>query len=385
MRHKLRLLELERDKACAKQSDLNDLRNSLRALETKRREEVNDRDRKIMELEKKLQAEKKRRELLESKSQDTKNLFEEENRNLRSILREKETLLKGARDESRIAKEKCGQLENRNAAHTDELLQQLDQHRLLLDAVVRQYGILATQSASLTEYNRLKNENLILRCGQYRLERKVANSESQVLELAHLIRQFKEQNANLSQQLHDTLAEINHLSVSSRIQTIPNYDALQTQLFDIDKELAEEHQQISDIVRNTDTLLSTYYHFRLNHLIVVSTDLAEEYSKAMTLAEQREADLSSALTSHTSHLESIQKERIVDQEALHTARAEIDKLRSSGAILESQLLDVRQQIEDSNSMHGAVLEKEKKVVQRLTTAIQKSRMAEEGLRGDIDR
>ena len=387
MRHKLRLLELERDKACAKQPELNDLRNSLRALETKRREEVNDRDRKMMELEKKLQAEKKRRELLESKNQDNRHLFEEENRKLRSILCEKAILLKGTQDESRIVKEKCGQLENRNAVRTDELLQQLDQYRSLLEAIVRQYGILASRSASLAEYNHLKDENLVLQCGQYRLERRLANSESQVLELARLIHEFKEQNADLSQQLHDALAEVNHLShsVASRIQVIPNQDDLQSQLLNIENELTEERQQLSDSMRNTDTFLLTYYHFLSNHLFVISTDLAEEHSEALTLAERRKADLSSALTSHASDLESMQKDRLIDQEALHAAKAEIDKLRSSGAVFEARLLDARQQIEDSNSIHDAVLEKERKVVQRLTTTIQKSRMAEEGLRADIDR
>jgi DNA repair exonuclease SbcCD ATPase subunit len=389
LRHKLRLLELECDKASAKQPELNQLKNSLRALEANRREEINDRDRRIAELEKKLQAETKRRELLESKDQDTRHLFEEETRNMRSTLQVKENLLKAAQDESCLTREKFRQLETNNTHHADELLEQLEHHRSLLDSVVQQYGILASQSASLVEYNRLKDENLVLQGIRYRLERKLSNSEGQVVELAHLIRQFKEQNVDLSQQLHDALAEINHLSrfVASWTHDKPYQDDLRTELMDIDVEFEEERQQLSDVIRNTEAVLSTYYHLKANQLYDISTRFAEGHSEALALAEQHQTDLASALASHeaiASRLESLQKERILDQEALHTLRGEIDELRSSSAALDVQLLDVRQQLEDSDSIHAATLKKEKDIVQRLTTAIQKSRMAEEALRSDID-
>jgi hypothetical protein len=390
LRHKLRLLELERDKTSTKQPELSELKSSLRTLETRRREEINDRDRRIVELEKKLQAENKKRELLESKDRDSRRLFEEETRKAQSALQEKDNLLKAAQDEFCLAKEKLRQLETNNVHYADELLQQLEHHRSLLDTVVRQYGILASQSASLAECNRLKEENLALHCNQYRLERKLANSESQVLELAHLIRQVKEQNADLSQQLCDSLAEIDHLSqsVATRTQDTPHQNDLQTELSDIDEQLAEEHQQLTNVIHDTEALLSTYYQLKTNQLHVISTNLAEESSEALALAEKREAELASALASHeaiASSLESMQKERITDQEALHTAGAEIDKLRSSAAILEMQLSDVRRQVEDSDSIHAGALKKEKEIVQRLTTAIQKSRMAEDALRSDIDR
>ena len=388
LRHKLRLLELERDKASAKQPELNELRNSLRALETKRRDEINDRDRRIVELEKKLQTENKRRELLERKNQDTRRLFEEETRNMRSDLQEKENLLKAAQDESRLTLEKLRQLEANNAHHADGFLQQLEHHHSLLDSVVRQYGILASQSASLADYKRLKDENLVLQSIQYRLERKLSNSEGQVLELAHLIRQFKEQNVDLSHHLDDALAEIKHLSWSVRTYDQPHQDDLETELTGIDKQLTEERQQISDVIPITEALLLTYYQLKANQLFVVSTDLAEGHSEALALAEQRETDLASALASHeaiASRLESLQKERIVDQEALHIARVEIDELRSSSAVVKVQLSDVCQQLEDSDSIHSTALKKEKDVVQRLTTAIQKSRMAEQALRSEIDR
>lgn len=387
LRHKLRLIELERDRVSAKQPELNELRNSLRALETKRREEINDRDRRTAQLEMKLQAETKRRELLESKNQDIRRLFEEETHNLRSDLQEKGNLLKAAHEDSCL---KTKQLETNKAHHADEFLQQLQHHRSLLDSVVRQYGILASQSASLAEYNRLKDENSVLQCYQYRLERKLSNSEGQVLELAHLIRQFKEQTVDLSQQLHDALAEINHLSqlVASRTYDQPHHDDAQTVLTDIDKQLAEERQQISDVIRDTEALLSTYHHLKANQLLAISTGLGGGYSEALALAEQRETDLASALASHeaiASRLESLQKERIADQEVLHSARTEIDELRSSSAVLKVQLSDVRQQLEESDSIHAIALKKEKDIIQRLTTAVQKSRMADEALRTDIDR
>jgi len=81
----------------------------------------------------------------------------------------------------------------------------------------------------------------------------------------------------------------------------------------------------------------------------------------------------------------MQKDRVVDQEVLQRAIDEKEQLRLSNAVLGVQLADANHKLSELDSVHAAVLKKEKDAVQRLTTTIQKSRMAEEALRADIDR
>lgn len=389
MRHKLRLLELERDKSSSKQPEINELKKSLQALEAKRKDDIRDRDRKIVEFEKSLQAEKRRRELLECKNQDTKRLFEEQIHNARLELQEKETTLQKAKEESQLSNEKLRQIAATNACQEADLLQQLEHHRFLLGTVAQQYGALASQSASLVQYNRLEQNYRALQCQQYHLERKLANSEEQVVELAHLIRQVKDANVELDQQLQDALEAVDLLlKMDISLGHQPEPDDLTRTLMDIDKNIQEERAQLAYILRDTEALLSAYYHLKADQIQLASKVLVREHTEALTLAEQHEADLSSALASHeaiAARLESTQRERIADHEALQQATTEVALLRSSAAVLEVQLAESRRRLEEIDSVHVAALKKEKHAIQRLTTTLQRNHMAEEGLRGEIDR
>lgn len=390
LRHKLRLLEMEREKTLSKQPEITALKSSLQALEIKRKDDVRERDRKVADLEKNLQGEKKKRELLENRNLDTCRLLQEEIEKFRTALQEKDNLLQITTEEFRITKEKFQQVVSSTAGEEEQLLQRLQQHRSLLETVAQQYGALASQSISLTQFNHLKQDYAALQCRQYRLERKLANSEGQVTELTHLVRQTMEQNVELDQQLRDTLNHISllsHPSLSYPINLSETVDCSRI-LADIDKHLREEQLQLSDITRDTVALSSTYYRLKSDQLYLASSVLAKEHGETVVLLEQRQVDLSSALASHeaiASRLESMQKDRMADQEALQKAIDEKKKTQSSNAVLEVQLADANQKLGELDSVHAAALKKEKDVVQRLTKTIQKSRMAEEALRADIDR
>lgn len=390
LRHKRRLLEIERDKSSSKQPEINELKKALQSLETKRKDDIRDRDKKITELEKNFQAEKKRRELLECKNQDTRLLFEEQTQNIRLELQEKEAMLSKAREESQLANEKLRQVEANSACQEDELLQQLEHHRSLLGTIAQQYGALASQSASLVQHNRLQQDYRALQCCRYRLERKLANSEEQVVELTHLIRQVKEENVELDQQLQDAL-KIVYFFLKMNLSLVGlqlKPDDLSHILANIEQDIREETSQLADITRDTDALLSAYYHLKADQIYLASTILAHECTETKALAEQREADLSSALASHeaiAASLETIQRERVADQEALAQTTTEMALLRSSRADLEVQLTESHQRLEEIEFVHATALKKEREAIQRLTTTLQKSHMAEEGLRGEIDR
>ncbi|KAF8894901.1 hypothetical protein CPB84DRAFT_1816067 [Gymnopilus junonius] len=356
-RHKLRILELERDKASSKHSQISDLRKSLAALEAKRKDDLKDRDRRIAELEKLLQAEKTKRDSLEFQSKRTA-----------------VTDLEQAREDS------CKAASNRE----DALVEQLEQHRRLLDTVAQQYGALASQSVSLSKYNSLQHDHHALQLRQLRLERKLTNAEGQVVELAHLIRHFKEQTLYLNNHLSTTLEEISFLaSLDYTASPPPDVPLLE----DILVKLQEDKMQVMESVHATDSLASTYYQIKSNDLHFAASVILQQHTDAQALAEQRSSDLTSALASHEAiamRLESTQKEKTESEEKLKLATVVADDLRASLLLLETRLAEAQDQVNTHETRHAVALKKEKDAVARLTSTVQKTRIAEDALRAEIE-
>ncbi|KAF8972978.1 hypothetical protein BDZ97DRAFT_1912579 [Flammula alnicola] len=390
LRHKLRLLELERDKMSSKQPEIVELKKSLSTLEAKRKDEIKERDRRIAELEKQLQTEQKKRESFEGKVKDSKRALEEEVQTLQTTTKEMAARVQKAQAESQAAKEKLRQIEYDVEHREDELVEQLEQHRCLLTSVVQQYGALASQSVLSTVHRRLQLDNAALQLRQLRLERKLANSEGQVVELTHLFRQVKEDNKHLNLMLQGALEEISffaNLEPSSSLETYPHADGSQMILQDISDGLRNQHMELAKVDANTNELISTFYHLKSHELCLASSVFAKECADAQTLAEHRASDLSSALASHeaiATRLESIQKERAASEEKLASATTEADNLRASTAILEAQLADMQQELDDSVGRHANAVKKDKETIQRLTSTVQKTRVAEDALRAEIE-
>ena len=64
--------------------------------------------------------------------------------------------------------------------------------------------------------------------------------------------------------------------------------------------------------------------------------------------------------------------------------ATINDLNTTTASLEAQVAEMQRKLDDSGSSHANDLKKEKDTIHRLNTTIQKSRMAEEAFRDEID-
>ncbi|KAF8161010.1 hypothetical protein B0H34DRAFT_857540 [Crassisporium funariophilum] len=384
LRHKLRSMELEREKVSTKHSELVELRRSLHTAELKRKDDLKERDRRIAELEKALVLEQKA-------AQETKNAkqaVEREAQATQAIVLEMEALRQQAQTDSQLARANARRLEESSARREDELVNQLEQHRTLLDRVAQQYAHLASLTVPIAQHRGLKHDHAVLRLRQLRLERKLANSEGQVVELTHLIRQVKQENLLLGRQLSDALSEISFLS---SIEPNPNdnvpLDDTAAILDRATHDLTEGRAQLAESKAATYKMTSDYYHLKSNDLCSHFFVLDKELLSTQAIAEQHASDLSSALASHeaiAARLEEVQKERAVREEEAKTASEEMSALRTSTAILESHILDLKEIISGSAAKHTAALKKEKDVVQRLSTTIQKSRMAEDALRAEID-
>jgi hypothetical protein len=171
----------------------------------------------------------------------------------------------------------------------------------------------------------------------FRLQRKLANSEAQVIELAHLIRQLKEKNILLNHQLHDTQREFEFYHTC--LDNLPPPD-------------------IYPVISSYYQYLSSTYNSRL-----------EEVNPNASIAAELELD---------------QQDRVTLEEQLADVTANNKSLQSSVAVLEQQLADAKRETQESASAHAVLLNKEKDSVHRLTITVQKSRMAEDALRAEIN-
>lgn len=388
LRHKIRVLEIERDKASAKQPEITELKKTIATLEAKRKDDMKERDRRIFELEKLLHSEQKKKELCETKYQESKHVFEEERATVRKTTIELEGLLHAARSEVQLAKDNAHDVEKEAAEGNRSLRLRIEKYCHLLNTVAEQYGNLVSQSVALSTYNRLQQEHHALQFRVFRLERKLANSEGQVVELTHLIRQINSQNIHLTQLLSDAL---NEASAIASFDYTPPALSDPTSFFPSEEGHPHDWDQkiyLAESDALTQNLLSTYYQVKSNDLQAASSSLLDEYQTTQALAEQRACDLSSALASHeaiATCLDSVRKEKMVLEEQFKSAAATRDNLMARVTALETELSASQEELHATALRHTAVLKNEKDVINRLTSTIQKNRIAEDALRAEIER
>ena len=377
-------MEAGRDKFISKQPELVQLKISLSLLESKRKDELKERDRHITDLEKQLLSATKVKDLLESKFIDSKRISDQQLSSTRSEL---ETLLEQAHSESRLAKEELRNLIITTANREENILKQLEDHRRLLDRVVQEYGYLASQFVSSADYHHLKYDHSVLQLRQLRLERKLANAEGQVIELSHLIRQAKEENLQSSQALSDALHENSILRTAASQHDNDHVISLDSILDSIHSNIVMEHLEVAKMDTSMHEVLTAYYQSQCADLCLAFSIIDKELTEVQLTAGQGATDLASAMTCNqtiTSRLESLQKEYATREEEAKMALAIADGLKAATASLEVQVAEMQQKLDSSDSSQANELKKEKDNIQQLNTTIQKSRMAEAVLREEID-
>ncbi|KAG6816980.1 hypothetical protein H0H87_001295 [Tephrocybe sp. NHM501043] len=387
---KLRLSEHGRTQLVSKQGEASEAKKSLQSLETKRRDELRERDRRILELEKVLSLEKKRKEAAEGKLQDIKGQGDEELQAARTAARKLEDAVAVSQAEATKARDALSTLQESNFNQEEELLAQLEYHRNLVGQVAEEYGRLAHGTVSLASHTRLRHENAALALQISRLERKLANSVAQVDELAFLIRQTNEQKAFLSQRLRDVELEVAlyQSAVLDSTSQIGDRDALLSELI---KPIEQGHSVAQQEVLALDMRMGELYaefhklageRLLLEH-IVVGTQLKCEQQ----ISEQHSTSLASALASHkviAARLEHIEEEKKTLNEELKVAMDLADSLKSSSESLVRRATEAEEKMADAAARNEANLKRERDAVRRLTDTVQKSRMAEDALRAEIE-
>ncbi|KAF8894136.1 hypothetical protein BD779DRAFT_1435431 [Infundibulicybe gibba] len=391
LRSKLRASEHEREELSAKQAQVGELRKATQGLELKRRDDLKERDKKIAVLEKSLSIEMRRREAVEVRLKESAENGDKQMEASDIAIQGLQKAVDEAHAKAQEAQLALISLEADAACKEDDLLGQLQHHRRMLGQVAEEYGRLAANTVPIDIHTCLQHRNRVLQMKSARLERKLANSEGQVVELANLIRQVKDDNSHLHQSLRDTEEEIHSYSAILADNALINSgrpdDALTASLDMIHAHISNHWTCLQNIdQRNTNLMISFYRIFAMDVLATYSAS-ERDLSAATVALDGGILKAAQAMSAHDTI--AIKLEQSIGlqeqlQRQLESSTATIAELRSAVTVLESAKLDMKQQMEQEKTLATSALQKEKAVTSRLTETIQKNRMAEESLRAEVE-
>ncbi|KAH0589398.1 hypothetical protein H2248_005156 [Termitomyces sp. 'cryptogamus'] len=391
LRVKLRMSENEKTQLTTKQGEANETKKSLQSLETKRREELREKDRQITQLEKALNGEKKRKEAAEAKLQEIGGRADQELQAARLAAQKLEDVVATSHAEAKQAQETLASLRQASSHQEEDLLAQLEHYRNLVGLVAEEYGHLARGTVSLTSYTRLRQENASLVIQVSRLERKLANSVAQVDELAVLIRQINDQKTFLSEQLRQVDQEIAFYQSALLDRTLLESNHSDELVFEILKSMEQEHAaSLQDVHAMNTTMAESFselYRVTTEGLLLECALVRGQLKCEQRLSDQHSASLTSALASHeaiAARLECVEEEKNVINMEMKAVTDSVELLRSSSDSLARRAAEAEKKLADATAHNETTLKKERDVVRRLTEAMQKMRTTEDGLRAEIE-
>lgn len=381
LRVKLRMSEHERSQLSLKQGEAAELKKTIHVLESKRRDEVREKDRTITDLGKSVAGERRRRETAEARLQElqAKGTTELDALSAKSQLLQEQ--LAQAQEETRHSAQLVSVAETDAVSKQQRALDQLEQHRVLLAEVAQEYARLAAKSCAVTAHSKLTHEYAVLQSRAWRLERKLGDSAGQVAELVNLIRHAHDTNALLVRELADLQEECQFYRQTQRVE-IENMPPL-WQLYD---ELGEAMHELHEMELSSclsDNLLATslteLFHLTYDELVeehlALNTELAQERQTSRT-AQVAQDHLEAELVK-------TRQEREQEYDQLRTTTRLVDQMTTRAALAEQQKTDLEHQLQCATQQSEAASASHKKAVQQLTETVQRNRMTEDGLRAEI--
>ncbi|KAJ7594855.1 hypothetical protein C8J56DRAFT_927788 [Mycena floridula] len=384
LKHKLRMAENATRVAEQSHAQLVSQVGDVREL----KKELKERDRRISELEK----ERKKREGLEAKLRETQAKGEQDVQAVRDVVVSLKRDLASARDELQDASSRIARVERDASVAEADLQYQLDKHYTMMTRMAQAYAHLAASTVPEQMLNHAKQENATLHLQNARLVRKLANSEGQVVELANFARQMKEENVRLSVCLQSTEQEVSFyvdmLGDALQHQTDLQRDARNS------REMAQAFAHLSEEMRPRSNLfdetISLSFELSLLHshqLLFAYSVIQQELDIEATANARHSRELVDASTRQAtlaSEMDQVRQSWDSCQLLLRTAEELAEGLRSSSEKLKLQVKELESKLDGLSSQHQVSLKKEQDTAQRLTLMVQKGRMAEDGLRAEIE-
>ena len=376
---KLRLVEQERDKLSGKQVDAAGLRRALTSAESKQRGELQEKEKRISELQRSLATE---RQKVAAADEKLHALSSNMNKEIRSTKAQEQDLrLQVAEKEKALCA--SNELRMANAAEKDTYISQL---RTTLEVVTTQYGALAASSVAKADYDAVESEYRLLSLENCRLKRKLLNAEDQVKELALFARGLQSSYQILEEQLEDVTNALECLSVPECEDNSSVTDAD----LDLSNSYAEETRITNDILSTLLSLLSDTQeiaglHSRkmLSCLRVTERELCDheneiiERNEKLNNSEEKISNLVAMID--VAKKDNVKLSQEISQKALGITYLE-RQLRER----ETTLKECERRSQNDLLKRDEMLSREREVTSRLQATVQRQMMAEEGLRAEID-
>ncbi|OCH84658.1 hypothetical protein OBBRIDRAFT_798886 [Obba rivulosa] len=398
---KLRAAEQERGQSnSVSRQEAVEARKALQAAETRHKDELRKRDVSILELMNALREEGTKHGSAAAKVRELTAAF---------IREGKEKLaLKESLHEVRAASENVTrELKEVKIQATEKEKELVEERREALACVAREYGRLASSTISKSPHHKLKRKNGVLQVRIFHLERKLANAEAQVQELAHLVRCTKDENIFLAKQLKEVEAEIGFYRqawkdcVHERQQPLSTGD-IEQELATLEKESILATEETMKTLALDSRLWDKYHRLKSESLLLHGSVLLKGLLDAQELVERGAIQLSESEQRHAEHLASldalrVRHDRVLGElEAANTSLAvsktteqalanQVEETRAQTQAVAKQLDEMRAQTKAEVAIAEQSLQREKEAAQRLAATLQKSRIAEEALRDEIQK
>jgi len=288
----------------------------------------------------------------------------------------------GSRDDLRQRDERIAQLENAvesEKSSNQDIATRLGNCKHLLSHAAEQYCQLVATTVPSSTHNELKRLYRSTQLKGWRLERKLANAEDQVQELVNLVRQTNNRNDLLESHLADASHQLASYEIMFN-EPHPTVVPEPTQL--------TEHHDLETAQARLHELLAIYYALYSQMLAFACTCVDKDLTRATLLAQQYSQDLASTRASHkatTASLEAVQHECSTISEELLTLKDSLTTLQCTCTSLENQIASFKDERQQLILDHQTEIKNDRDAVQRLTSTVQKNRMAEDALRAEIDR
>ncbi len=397
LRTKLRSAEAECARLKTKSEDAVRIKQTLNSTNAARLDELKERERRIAELEKAVCMEKKRREDLESQLCDvvSAKTAEETRRSSESV----KARFQLEQAQAEIAQVRAELDNNRTSGEMEkeELVAQLDCLRDMFGQAATHYGKLVSETVSKAAYDRLRREQNSLQFHSFRLERKLANTEAQVAELAGLIRQSKETNDFLESQLRSAEDERSLYRVAledfgkdlhiGRGDDNSTHTLLVDTLITAQKELLLSELEIRESLSSGDRHLARAYAKLNNQLVSSCAAMRTELNAELLNSQMQAIQLQTAKTIHdgtTADLHAARAELEATRKQLGETTDSLDAAKAREIALTQEVKDIKSQSKEQATAHRQSLQKEKDTASKLTTSLRQSKVAEDELRTEID-
>ncbi|VDC06436.1 unnamed protein product [Peniophora sp. CBMAI 1063] len=395
LRAKLRLVEAERTQLASKTGEASDAKRALHKLEAQRREdqvvaearrkeELRERDRRIAELEKALGAEKKRRETAETRASELRGKSDGRTEQARSEAKSLDAELKAAKADTARAQQEL----QTALARVEDLSGQLEGLRSMLSRITEAYSTLSGNTVSCATHTRLRDSHLALELRNFRLQRKLANSEAQVIELAQLIRQAHHDKTLALESIHDIEVERDYYASAyhdATQATLPAEDDVDGAA-DATIDSLRLDKGIADAAASSYRSLAHYYFLLNRDLMTAYRSSLDELSDEQAQTATREKTLSK----ETAARAELTREMQAVREELSAARgehAEVQTQLRDARVEQSELGDklsaTEREKQKEAAAHQQALRREQEAAQRLANTIKMHKAAEDALRSEI--